>query len=164
MSREVFLCGLIVWSLFQFLPFRAASQIQIDTTHSANALVNNVLKGNGVLVGNVKYTGARHAIAYFEDEAAETGISKGIMLTTGNALMLAGPNRSTFTSWVNGTGGDRQLESIARGKTYDASVLEFDFITAAENLSFYFVFASEEYLEYVDSRYNDVFAFFITGP
>ena len=139
-------------------------QVLIDTTKGPDFLVREVLKGNGVLVGNVRYNGSKHAIAYFKDDSLNVGIGEGILITTGNALLLGGPNRSTFTSFVNGTGGDKNLESIAKGKTYDAAVLEFDFITASENLSFKFVFGSEEYLEYVDSKFNDVFGFFINGP
>lgn len=139
-------------------------QMELDTAKGPDFLVRHVLKGNGVLVGNVRYTGPKHAIAYFKDDSLNVGIREGIMLTTGNVFLLSGPNHSTFTSWVNGTSGDKQLELIARGRTYDAAVLEFEFITASENLSFNFVFGSEEYLEYVDSKYNDVFAFFISGP
>jgi outer membrane protein OmpA-like peptidoglycan-associated protein len=64
----------------------------------------------------------------------------------------------------NKTPGYPKLEAIARGATHDAAILEFDFVTSAENLSFNFIFASEEYTEYVGSKYNDVFAFFINGP
>ena len=41
-------------------------------------------------------------------------------------------------------------------------VLEFDFIPEQSELSFQYVFASEEYNEFVGS-FNDVFAFFLDG-
>lgn len=42
-------------------------------------------------------------------------------------------------------------------------MLEFDFTTTGGNLFFSFVFASEEYNEYVNSSFNDVFGFFVNG-
>jgi outer membrane protein OmpA-like peptidoglycan-associated protein len=165
MSREFFFSRFLAVLVCCTLPLLYSfAQLQLDTAKGPEFLVREVLKGNGVLVGNVSYNGPKHAIAYFKDDSLSVGIREGVLLSTGNVFLLSGPNRSTFTSYVNGTGGDKNLESIARGKTYDAAILEFDFITASENLSFGFVFGSEEYLEYVDSKFNDVFGFFITGP
>ncbi|MEM6526469.1 MAG: OmpA family protein [Bacteroidota bacterium] len=137
---------------------------QIDTTRSVDYLVRDILVGNGVLVGNVKYTGAKQAIALYQDSTSQVGIEEGILLTSGNVFYALGPNKSAHFGGVTNAPGDIQLDRIAKGKTYDASVLEFEFVTVSENLSFEFVFASEEYLEYVGSKFNDVFAFFVEGP
>ena len=136
----------------------------VDTTMTIDELVGDILLGNGVSAGNIKYTGGRHAIGYVRDSSAQLGIEHGILLTSGHILLSLGPNKSPRVGWASNLPGDVELDDIARGKTYDASVLEFDFVTASENLSFEFVFASEEYLEYVGSQFNDVFAFFIEGP
>lgn len=146
------------------LSLKGKAQINIDTTHSAEYLVNNILLGSGVLTGNVKFTGEKHAIGIYGDSSRQIGINSGIVLTSGNAFYVMGPNKSPRTGWASNARGDEELDNIARGKTYDASVLEFDFVTTSENLSFKYVFASEEYLEYVGSKFNDVFAFFIEGP
>lgn len=142
----------------------ANGQTRIDTTFTPDHLVKKILLGNGVLVGNVKYTGPRHAIGYYSHPHKALGIDSGIVLTSGHAYLIPGPNQSPRTGWASSAAGDADLDEIARGKTYDAAVLEFDFVTASENLSFHFVFASEEYLEYVGSKFNDVFAFFLEGP
>jgi hypothetical protein len=60
--------------------------------------------------------------------------------------------------------GDNNLDNVSSADTYDATVLEFDFVPATDNISFNYVFGSEEYLEFVNAGYNDVFAFFISGP
>ncbi|QSE97996.1 OmpA family protein [Fulvivirga lutea] len=143
--------------------FSANGQVVVDTSFTAEYLVEKVLLGPGVKVGNVKFTGEKHAISTYLDHTNQLGISKGILLTSGNAYYALGPNKSPRTGWASSAFGDEELEAIARGKTWDAAVLEFDFVTVSENLSFRFVFASEEYLEYVGSKFNDVFGFFISG-
>nr|WP_281250717.1 choice-of-anchor L domain-containing protein [Hydrococcus rivularis] len=46
---------------------------------------------------------------------------------------------------------------------YDANILEFEFESAGGDLFFDYVFASEEYNEFVNSIFNDVFGFFLDG-
>ena len=48
--------------------------------------------------------------------------------------------------------------------THDAAILEFDFVPSADTVKFNYVFAGEEYLDYVNTQFNDVFAFLISGP
>jgi hypothetical protein len=48
--------------------------------------------------------------------------------------------------------------------TQDATVLEFDFTSTSDSVEFRYVFASEEYNEYVDLGFSDLFGFFISGP
>jgi len=45
--------------------------------------------------------------------------------------------------------------------THDASTLTFDFTPQGDQLEFSYVFGSEEYPEYANSSFNDVFGFFV---
>ncbi len=63
----------------------------------------------------------------------------------------------------NGTPGDADLTALAGFTTFDASILEFDFVPATDTVFFRFVFASDEYNEFVTTQFNDVFAFFVNG-
>jgi hypothetical protein len=47
--------------------------------------------------------------------------------------------------------------------TNDAAILEFDFIAEAGTISFLYVFASEEYNEFVNLGFSDVFGVFLDG-
>lgn len=55
------------------------------------------------------------------------------------------------------------LERLVNAKTFDALSLSFDFYSITDSISFVFVFASEEYEEYVGKGVNDVFGFFISA-
>jgi hypothetical protein len=62
-----------------------------------------------------------------------------------------------------GGGGDPGLTAIAGAETFDAVALEFSFIPNASQLFIQFLFASTEYPVFVNSPFNDVFAFFVNG-
>jgi subtilisin-like proprotein convertase family protein len=47
---------------------------------------------------------------------------------------------------------------------FDVAILEFDFIAPSEIINLNFTYGSDEYLTYVNSQYNDVFAILISGP
>ncbi|WYL95766.1 MAG: choice-of-anchor L domain-containing protein [Gloeotrichia echinulata IR180] len=123
------------------------------------------LIGAGVEVSNVSFTGSNVAGGLFSQGlAAGLRIDQGIILSSGNIANAIGPNNSGSISTNNGTPGDTNLNNIvAPLTTNDAAVLKFDFIPASTTASFAFVFASEEYLEFVGSSFNDVFAFFVNG-
>ncbi|MCH8850349.1 MAG: choice-of-anchor L domain-containing protein, partial [Chloroflexi bacterium] len=62
---------------------------------------------------------------------------------------------------------DAFLDSLVAGDTLDACILEFDFEcpagSAGSNVAFRYNFSSEEYNEYSNTSFNDVFGFFLNG-
>jgi len=135
----------------------------VDTTMSAAALAQTLV-GPGVAVENVLFTGAQDARGTFTfADPAVAGMSQGVILSSGNAHDVVGPNTSDSysTDWTNP--GDADLDALAGYQTFDAGVLEFDFTPVANQVSFQYAFASDEYSEYVNTQFNDVFAFFING-
>lgn len=141
-----------------------AHAVNITTSSDPNVLVNNIL-GTGITVSNATYNGAPVASGIFTGGLASgIGIENGIILTSGNANLAVGPNDNDGATSNNGFPGDTDLSALIPGfNTFDASVLEFDFTTATGNLFFNYVFASEEYNEFVNSSFNDVFGFFLDG-
>ena len=141
----------------------SAQALTITTSNDASALAN-VLVGSGVGISNAVLVGAANQQGTFSGAAGAIGIDAGVILTTGNATLAVGPNNQDGATGVTGTGSDPDLAALIPGlKLNDANVLEFDFTTSTGSLFFSYVFASEEYNEYVNSSFNDVFGFFVNG-
>ena len=122
------------------------------------------LLGPGVTVANIQYRGLVSSAGTFSGFASAVGIDQGIILSTGNVTNVIGPNTLSNATQDNGLPGDSDLNALIPGyTTYDATVLEFDFIPDQNVISFSYVFASEEYDEFVNTIYNDVFGFFVNG-
>lgn len=103
--------------------------------------------GIDILEDTFTYTGAPSALGIFTGGADAVGIERGIVLSTGTVSSIAGPNMSGSTTTQHGTPGDDDLSALVGTTTYDAAVIEFDFIPANDFISFQYVFGSEEYLE-----------------
>lgn len=155
-----------------FLSQTYYAQLVTSSGQSPVGLVQNVLLGPGVTVSNITYNGSPSAIGYFDGSQTNLGIDSGIVLTTGTVLQNGsgphGPNDQAGAGVDNGTGGSGLLSSIINGSpTFNASILEFDFIPYSDTVRFKYVFGSDEYPEFAppnNSGFNDVFGFFISGP
>jgi uncharacterized repeat protein (TIGR01451 family)/CSLREA domain-containing protein len=132
---------------------------------STAELLAQSLVGSGVTISNVTLTGSPLGIGAFAGgRGAGLGIEKGIVLSSGDVDTLYGPNDSPSTTTALGVPGDASLNALIPGsKTQDATVLELDFITNSDTLSFLYVFGSEEYNDSVGEKFNDVFGFFVDG-
>lgn len=135
---------------------------------SPNQLVQNILVGQGVSVSNVSYSGSNGAIGSFQAANTSLGIDEGIILTTGTINSGPdgpyGPNNKPNAGLDNGAGAFGPLTNLAGTNTFNAAILEFDFVPKSDSVKFEYVFGSEEYPEWVGDQFNDVFAFFISGP
>lgn len=84
------------------------------------------------------------------------------VLSTGNIGDAVGPPDS-FASSDMGMPGDADLTALAGHETYDAAGYQVRLIPKASNLHVSYVFASEEYPEYVGSEFNDVMQVWVDG-
>ena len=144
----------------------SASAISVTPSDGTGTDLAGTLLGTGVTItgGTVAYTGPGTASGSFTGGLASgIGIDEGIMLTTGTATDAVGPNENPDTSTANGGVGNALLDGLNGDTTLDATVLEFDFTSDSGDLFFNFVFASEEYNEFVALGFNDVFGFFVDG-
>lgn len=123
------------------------------------------LLGPGVAVSNATFTGANVAAGTFTGGMSVIGFESGIMMSSGDIAFAPGPNTQDAASGVNAGLGDPELDGLIPGYiTYDTCILEFDFqCTGTQVIQFQYVFTSEEYNEWVNSPFNDVFGFFLNG-
>ncbi|RZJ35819.1 MAG: hypothetical protein EOO51_04415, partial [Flavobacterium sp.] len=165
--------------LFSF--WGSYSQLSVNNNLTPTQLIQNVLLGGGVTVSNVKFNGNFANANAIRDQAGNftngsttnLGIDQGIILATGKVMIPPGPPNQQPVAGPNNTGGatntsvstnyiDADLAQIDSDLD-NAAVLEFDFVPNGQTLTFQYVFASEEYPEFVNS-YNDAFGFFLSGP
>jgi gliding motility-associated-like protein len=152
------------------------AQFSINTNLTPTQYIDNLV-GTGVSFSNVTYTGNTQASGLFNYGGANLGFSQGIMLSTGLASDADGArigfaattgfgvfsDYDELETYVNCTGLS-PAPPPAPGQTQDGVRLEFDFIPQSTPISFKYIFASEEYDNFVCSSYNDAFAFIIEGP
>jgi len=155
---------LLIVSIFFFV--YANAQLTVNGGITAQDLAE-ILAGNNITVANASLTGAGAASGSFDGTNANLGVSSGVLLCTGNITDALGPNDATNSTTEFGEPGTAQLDALAGVGTQDAITLQFDFEVQSDMIQFSYVFASEEYPEYAppnSSAYNDVFAFYISGP
>ncbi len=141
------------------------AQLIVSGGFTAQQLASHIA-GPNITVYNATITGAPISDGKFNTGTTSTnlGMQSGIVLTTGSRMGVVGPNGNTGESTGNAMPGDAQLTGVAGVQTYDACVLQFQFDVQSESIEFNYVFGSDEYPEYVNAGFNDVFAFYISGP
>ncbi len=152
--------------VFLFLNcYNLKSQVfKVDTTHQPKELIEKYFLSknhDGIKIRNVKYSGVKKALGIFSYISNLQDLPPcGIVLSSGNVLDALGPNDFT-ASTENYCFGDMDLQSVVNSKTFDAAIIEFDFISLTDSINFVFQFASEEYPEYVKKGVSDIFGFFV---
>ncbi|NBC08481.1 MAG: hypothetical protein GVY26_14910, partial [Bacteroidetes bacterium] len=140
--------------------------ILTDDSYTVEELVQDIfVNGACETITNINQIGDSRGIGYFEQGSASIDMPRGIILSTGPIGNASGPNTATDRSGnFNDNTGDPDLSLLSSGQVRDAVGISFDFTPLDSMVTFRYVFASEEYCEYVGSVFNDVFGFFISGP
>ena len=172
----------VIFALIGFIfisPLISRSQIVVDSL-SIEEYVQDVLLGSGIQATNITYTGCFAQIAYMhEGTASGLGIDGGVVLSSDYAKNIQVPSPG-YALWnlpnCPTTTGEPDLLSIANsvpgmiGQNFsvtsvnDVSILEFDFVPTGDTLRFNYIFGSDEYLTFVNTGYNDIFSFLLSGP
>ena len=176
----------LLFILYSFCFTQLKAQIGVTNTPPNNNptnLVQNILVGSGVSISNISFTGDNQQIGAFTS-GSSIGMASGIVISSGHALDadFGGSPNSTNTPntgiqcATNPNSVCNDLFTVANsvpaliGQSFtvwginDMCVLEFDFTPESDTIRFNYCFGSEEYLTWVNSAYNDVFGFFISGP
>lgn len=165
-------------------PAMASTGEQVTNLASGTLTATNLaqtLIGDGTQISNVQVSGSNQSIGSFSGFST-LGASSGVVLSTGvvsntpdtgaGGSAVPGPNDEPDTSTKMGTPGDADLDALLAqetGKpassfsTYDAASLQFDFVATGNQVRFTYIFGSEEYPEFVNEGFNDVFGLFVNG-
>ncbi|MFT7589340.1 MAG: hypothetical protein ACI959_001558 [Limisphaerales bacterium] len=157
----------ILLSTSLLLAASLSAQLLVTPESSDTALAWS-LAGPGVIVNNPMLVCGNDTTVmgsgFFNGTGTGLGLSEGVILSSGNVYNAAGPNASSGSSYAFGIPGDIDLDMVPGVLgTNDACALEFDMVVASDTLKLDYVFGSEEYLEFVGA-FNDVFAFYLSGP
>jgi outer membrane protein OmpA-like peptidoglycan-associated protein len=156
-----------LYLLLSFLLFVEVSYAQIKLSSiKVDEWVKKNFTGQGVVVGNIKVKGYPLSTLSYTSTGNILKLQKGLILSSGNSYNVAGYNNSHNQSSTFGDvmkpEADQDLVGIIKGKLYDICSIEFDFVPLDNTIQFNYQFGSDEYPEYVDSPYNDVFAFIVS--
>lgn len=171
--------ALIIFALCQLW-----GQAQLATTSNLTVeqYVQDVLLGQNVTVSNITFNGSpanvvSASVGGFDCTNCNLGINSGFAMTTGDIVGLQGPNdeggyAGTGTGGASGQDPDLLdlIQELLPGSdptvvdVNDWVIIEFDFVPLGDTLQFQYVWASEEYSEFVGTDFNDIFGFFISGP
>jgi hypothetical protein len=152
-----------------------ALQAQVAVSYVTADQAVQALLGPGVTYANPVFTGMSQQLGQMTGNTDPNfQIVEGIVIGCSDAQEVV-PNFFGTAITPNIT-GDPDLLSVANsvppliGQAFTVSAvnniasLEFDFIATGTTLSFNYIFGSDEYLTWVNSQFNDVFAFFLSGP
>lgn len=165
--------------LLMLLPCGMLAQPTVTTGLTLEEYVNEILLGSGVEAFNITYTGTDIQLGYLQNaDDTDFPIANGLVLSSAAATNFASEGCAGFDDVPFGESatGDADLLAIANsvpgqiGQNFNVSsvndmcILEFDFVATGDTVKFNYAFGSDEYLEWVNSSFNDVFAFFLSGP
>ncbi|WP_417806641.1 choice-of-anchor L domain-containing protein [Thioclava sp.] len=146
------------------------AELTYDLNATAIQMAQTIF-GSGVTVNSATYTGdSRSSAIYSDADTISPGVApsdSGVILSTGYADSFTRSsgdvNSSTSTSTNTSGPSDSDFNAMAGTTTYDASILEVNFTPVGDTMTLTFVFASEEYPEYINSNYNDFFGIWVNG-
>lgn len=175
---------LLVIFFLQFLVFSSAQSIVVnggsdaESGFGAEQLLTDVLLDGGLCSSTsnfqlddnpqAQFPSGNRSWGFFKKGSSDFPFERGLILTSGFAINAQGPDSGiTSDGDMNVWLGDPDANVLVGGSTssYNVTVFEFDFVSQGNEISFNYIFASEEYPNYAcNSAYNDVFGFIISGP
>jgi hypothetical protein len=146
----------------------------MSVNSTALALANAITGGNVTVLGATLTTNNVNQAGTFSTGTSSVGFASGVVLSTGNITQIPGANSNvgaeTYGSSVFGTGQISTAYNTGAsnpGAVFDSAQLTvtFQFGNGSVGGSFgvHYVFASEEYINYAGTTYNDDFAFLLDG-
>jgi hypothetical protein len=167
--------GIVIFFFGWILSSLGFAQITMTSGLTADQAVQYLL-GPTVAYSNATFTGSGLQLGQLDGlaGAANFGIGSGIVLCTDDVVSLTPsgvpgaitPNISVEPDLLEVAQSVPPMinQNFTITNVNNVAILEFDFVATGNNLSFNYIFGSNEYLTFVNTQYNDVFAFFLSGP
>lgn len=146
--------------------FGATAFAQFQTSYLQGQQLETYLQGQGLSITNLVINCPDSSmIGTFNGANSNIGVNSGLIMASGDIAAATGPNNSGSMTLGGGImNSDIDMDAIATVNTNDVCFIEFDATPQWNNIAFEYIFASEEYPEYVCSTFNDVFALLVSGP
>lgn len=142
----------------------------VDADATPDDIVSSVISGQ-TLISLVNVDCAQGQVGTFTvTDDTDLSMDKGLVLSSGAVENIPAPASdfsAAFFGGINQSDDDLNYLSTISGngsQSQDACIVELDVLAASEELTFEYVFGSEEYPEFVNSTFNDIFAFLVSGP
>ncbi|WP_026704567.1 DUF7619 domain-containing protein [Flavobacterium soli] len=151
---------------FFFQTASCSTAVSVDTDFTPTELVTDVLLNNAcVNVSNITTQGIC-GIGAFDSNNGSFPFEQGLVIRSGQVHLAAGTYTGNNNSSVCSQLGDADLNTIIAssgqiGTVNDVSFIKFNFTALSNELSFNFLFASNEYGQF-QCNYSDVFGFILT--
>ncbi|MFK7904319.1 MAG: choice-of-anchor L domain-containing protein, partial [Chitinophagales bacterium] len=164
MKKIILLLATVVSSTLSFSQIEYTNAPPFDAEMFAERLA-----GYGVEIFNAELTCGDSSSGYFwNGGTTNLGMESGIVLTTGTTEIAFSPNTVGDASEIGGPGSYLLEDFLASNlicfvSTFNACILEFDFIAYGDEISLNYIFGSEEYPEYIGSSISDIFMILIEG-
>ncbi|WP_411894316.1 choice-of-anchor L domain-containing protein, partial [Winogradskyella sp. A2] len=139
--------------------FTPEELIEDVLVNSPCASVSNISWSTGINFGPIEPNG----IGYFFSDGINFPFEDGVLLTSGDASRARGPNNNALSEGTPSWEGDMDLNNAVGITSNNATFIQFDFVPLADNISFEFLMASEEYnMGSFECNFSDAFAFLLT--
>lgn len=158
-------------TMLMFSTILSAQNISIDNTKTAEELVRGLFSSEScVSPTNISISGwdfgnGQKSYAWFNANSSGFPLGQGLLISTGRASSAAGPNNTLLSEGPANWPGDADLErAIGASNTVNATIVEFDFVSVTNYISFNYIFSSEQYLSnptLTQCSYSDGFALLI---
>lgn len=159
--KKIFLIIIIFFMIEKIHPFFIS-----ETTNGSYLVSMFLVADSGITTTNVNINYSINGVASGIYYDGPMGIANGIILTTGLSLSALPPNDASNTGTNLGMPGNSSLVNSIIGSSvdsFDTIILSIRFDVASDiySIVFDFIFGSEEYPEYVGSKFNDCFGVFL---
>ena len=145
-----------------------------ESNYAITQLITNVLINGGsncntnvsnvTVSPNLAASNQNRSWGYFNKGTTNFPFDKGILLMTGYARKAGNTFDPNTLSDALNTGGDIDLANalgVSNSNLTDATYIEFDFVPVTSQITFNYIFASEEYSGNFACQYTDGFALLI---